>query len=86
MGLDTVEFILDIEAEYRISIPDSDAEGLGILEELAKYIANKTNKAQYKDKPDAVMETLVTLLSTRYEIPIEQIKPNSHLIRNLGLD
>lgn len=86
MGLDTVEFILDIEEEFRIKIPDSDAESLGILKELAMYIADKTNNAQYKNKPDAVMGMLVTLLSTRYAVPIDQITPNSHLIRNLGLD
>lgn len=40
MGLDTVEFLVKIEVEYDISIPDEDAYLLGEVGDLALYIVN----------------------------------------------
>jgi hypothetical protein len=38
--LDTVELVLDIEAEFNISIPDRDAEGInGSFDSLVQYLA-----------------------------------------------
>jgi len=46
MGLDTVEFILEIEEEFSIRISDAEAEQLGIVGALAKYIVDKVAKEQ----------------------------------------
>jgi acyl carrier protein len=41
MGPDTVEFMPEIEDVFGVTIPDEDAARLGILGDLAAYIADK---------------------------------------------
>ena len=47
LGMDSInqiEFIMAIEEEFRIDIPDDDAEKLLTIGQIEKYIADRINK------------------------------------------
>mgnify|MGYP000064816963 CR=1 FL=1 len=87
MGLDTVEFLVKIEEEYNISIPDEDAYLLGEVGDLALYIVNsceQTNGDLIELEP--VIDYLKNMLHRDYGIPLEEIHLKSHVVKDLGLD
>jgi len=47
-SLDTVELIMAIEDEFKIEIPDNDAETLKTVGELEKYLETRVNHATKK--------------------------------------
>ncbi len=43
-SLDTVELVMALEEEFKVEIPDEDAEKMRTVEEAVKYIEEKTKK------------------------------------------
>lgn len=53
-SLDTVEFVMEVEKEFNITIPDDDASKLLTVGDAVKYIDAQTNKgAARSDKKAA---------------------------------
>jgi acyl carrier protein len=87
MGLDTVEFILEIEDEYSIRISDAEAENIGRVGELAKFIVTKVIKEQGKRlEYENVLKRIIDKLVQNHAIEREIITPDSHFVRDLLLD
>lgn len=42
-SLDVVEIIMDLETEFKIPIPDEDAEGIRTVKDMVDLIDNKIN-------------------------------------------
>lgn len=87
MGLDTVEFLVKIEEEYDISIPDEDAYLLGEVGDLALYIVNacEQNNAVLIEL-ESVLDYLKNMLHRDYDVPLDKIILKSHVVKDLGLD
>ncbi len=87
MGLDTVEFVVKIEEEYELSIPDEDLEHLGVVGDLAVYV---TNACEIQNgvilEFELVYENLKSILHKDYGIPIKDINLKSHVVKDLGMD
>ena len=43
-SLDTVELIMELESEVCVQIPDEDAERMNTVDDIIRYVANKTNR------------------------------------------
>lgn len=43
-SLDTVEFIMEIEKEFNIEVPDDEAEKITTVGECIKYLESRLNK------------------------------------------
>jgi acyl carrier protein len=87
MGLDTVEFVIDIEKEYSISISNQDAEKLGIVGDIARYIVSEsmTQNGQ-KITFESALITVINLLVNTYGVSRQNISSISHVVDDLGLD
>jgi hypothetical protein len=87
MGLDTVEFVLKIEEEYELSIPDEDLEHLGVVGDLVVYVANACEQQNgVIIEFETLYENLKCILHRDYGIPLKDINLKSHVVKDLGLD
>ncbi len=43
-SLDSIELIMALEEKFNIEIPDEDAEGMNTVEDVIRYVANKTSR------------------------------------------
>ncbi|XQW84097.1 hypothetical protein ACOYR1_13245 [Thalassotalea piscium] len=87
MGLDTVEFLVHIEDEYDITIPDEDAYLLGEIGDLALYIVNSCEQSNgVLIELEPVIDFLKRLLHREFGVPLEKIHLNSLVVKDLGLD
>ncbi|MGB2742706.1 MAG: hypothetical protein WBC60_19350 [Cognaticolwellia sp.] len=87
MGLDAVEFLIDIEEEFDIKIPDEDAYLLGEVGDLALYIVNaceQNNGALIELEP--VVDYLKQTLHREFGVPLAAISLKSHVVNDLGLN
>lgn len=83
MGLDTVEFIIDLEEEFAIEIPDEDAELLGTVGEIGKYICEHSpQEVSY----ELALRRVISILVNIYDVKEGQANANSHVVYDLGLD
>lgn len=87
MGLDTVEFIIELEKEFDIVISDSEAEKTGTVGEVAYLIAKLLSE---KPGTSVTYETplpkVIDILVNSYGVPRQKINTSSHVIYDLGLD
>lgn len=87
MGLDTVEFVLEIEEEFSITISDQDAEALGVVGDIARYV---TKESARQNGVEVNFETallkIIDMLSNNYGIPRQNINSVSHVVNDLGLN
>ena len=87
MGLDTVEFVIDLEKEYSISISDQDAEKLGIVGDIARYIVSESMAQNGQEVAfESVLLGIIDLLVNNYGVPRQNISSISHVVDDLGLD
>ena len=87
MGLDTVEVVINIEKKYKIEISDEDAASIATIGEIAAYIV-VTTKLQNNDEYefDDVVDYLKNMIHKDFDVPLEKIEINSHVVFDLGLD
>ena len=43
-SLDSIELVMALEEKFNIEIPDEDAEGMNTVEDVIRYVANKTSR------------------------------------------
>jgi len=80
MSLDMTEFIMQIEETYGFEIPDRDYESLKTVGLLCEYIQKRSPQPE----PDEVLETVRKMISEHFVIPVDEIKPESRWIEDLG--
>lgn len=86
VGLDTIELVIDIEKTFCIEIPDADAEGLGVVGDLARYVSDKTQGTSTECTFEEALHTIIDLLISNYGIPVGKANSTSHVVFDLGLD
>ena len=87
MGLDTVEFILEVEDEFSIRIPDSEATNIRTVGELAQFVVKLVTEEYAIDLSyENVFEKLKEILVNKYAVDQEIITPNAQFVRDLRLD
>jgi acyl carrier protein len=53
-SLNLVEIIMTLEEEYKIEIPDDEAEHLTTIGAIERYIEQRQNRSSWKDTPPAL--------------------------------
>ncbi len=88
MGLDTVEFILWVEREFQIQIPDDEAASILTVGELCADIHRRLLiKGGVKGPTELeIYERVKAQLSRQFGIAPELITHGSQFVRDLGLD
>ena len=86
MGLDTVELVIDIEKAFCIEIPDDDAEKLGVVGDLARYVSEMTQGTSTECTFEQALRAIIDLLISDYGIPVGKANSISHVVFDLGLD
>lgn len=86
MGLDTVELVIDIENEFSIEISDKDAETLGIVGDIARYVEAQTKNTHHAVTFDMALRKIIEILESQYGIPQGKVNSMSHVVFDLGLD
>jgi len=43
-SLDSIELVMALEEKFNIEIPDEDAERMNTVDDVIRYVANKTNR------------------------------------------
>ena len=87
MGLDTVEFVIKIEEEFDLSIPDVGLEHLGVVGDFVIYVVNACEMQNGVILEfEFVYERFKSTLHKDYDIPIKLIHLKSHVVKDLGMD
>ena len=87
MGLDTVEFVLELEEKYAIEISDADAAELGVVGDMVRYIVQESAAQRTVALAfEAVLQEVIELLVSSFGVPRQRISSASHVVRDLGLD
>lgn len=81
MGLDTVELIVKVEDKFQIQILDQEAENIETVGHLVEMVKKKT-----KQSDQVVFPIIKDILINQMGIPVDQIKYQSHIVYDLGLD
>ena len=86
MGLDTVEFVMEIEEEFSITISDEDAAELGIVGDLAEYVYRRIKGTDKEGMYAEVLGRIIEMLEENYGIRKGTANATSHVVNDLGLD
>ncbi len=86
MGLDTVEFVMWVEDEFGIDIPDRDASEMLTVGELCRYVASRIPQKVSGDIDQEIFDKVSHHLNTQFGVPLCQILPDARFVRDLGLD
>lgn len=86
MGLDTVEFVMWVEEEFHIEIPDKDAAELVTVGELCRYVANRIRQRESGDIEQEIFDKVSHHLNSSFGVPLCRILPDARFVQDLGLD
>lgn len=86
MGLDSVEFVLQVEEEFGIIIDDGDAERFRIVKDIVDYILKKKYPQQEDEFRHEVFNKMKNMIHNFVGIKEEHIKLESNFISDLDFD
>jgi hypothetical protein len=86
MGLDTVELVLEAERHFGVSVPDERAEKTDTVEKFAHLLCELRAQTAAPLPYEEVLLQLQQMIANMFQIPIERIVPEAHIIKDLGLD
>ncbi len=88
MGLDTVEFILWSEQEFKIDIPDIDAENILTVGQFSAYVHQRLTDLHGSDALSEadIFERIKKFLVATFKISPEKIIRSSTFVNDLKLD
>lgn len=81
MGLEMVEYIMEVEEEFRIKIPDDVSWELRTIGEMADYVVSQGGWTRGR-----VVQLLREIASNQSGLPLEQLRENSRFVEDLGFD
>jgi acyl carrier protein len=80
MGLDVVEMVMAVEAEFDLDIPDADAGRLATVGDLYWYV--REHAAVTED----LWGRLLDVIERETAVKRERLHPEARFTRDLGLD
>lgn len=81
MGLDAVEFILAIEQEFGITIPDLDAEKLRTIALLQTYLVQRLAQAA---STEDLWRRIERILIDQHGVEPDKVRPQASFVDDLG--
>lgn len=87
MGLDAVELVLAVEAEFAVSIDDGDAATLTTPRQLATHVIELLARKNDLTRTRAeVLQRIIQFTAAQTGLPVVAIYPDHHFINDIGLD
>jgi hypothetical protein len=86
MGLDTVEFVIELEKEFGVVIPDEEASVITTVGELALLIVRLLRVQGRRMATDEVIRKMTEILHDRYRVPRESVLWDARIVKDLGLE
>lgn len=84
MGLDSVEFTMEIEDAFEIKIPDPEAESIHTVGQAVECVLR--HRTELTIVRPSVVERVLILAELNARIPLDQITEESRLVEDLGYD
>ena len=85
MGIDTVELVLQIEEEFKIDIPDEDAQKIVTVGDMARYIEKTTAASQMPCTFEYSLNRVIRILVDDFGVKRQLISSSSRFVNELGL-
>lgn len=82
----TVELVMAIEDEFRITVPNAIAPTLARLGDLHAFVVQTLWERGDPAEPAATWERLKRVVMAETAIRAEYVVPEAHLVYDLGLD
>jgi acyl carrier protein len=86
MGLQLVEFVLDVEDEFHINIRNEDAGELVNIARLSNYVIDRLRERGEPAEYEQIRNRLVELLVSITGIDSREIHEEAHFVYDLGID
>ena len=86
MGLDTVELIMAVEAEFGLDIPNAEASRLATVGDIYRYVAAWLGEAPAEPPAGALWERVCHVIERDTGVARRRLRPEAHIVRDLGLD
>lgn len=84
MGLAIVEIFMEIEEEFDVTIADEEASRAETVGQLCELV--RTALKARGDRGIDPFPRVQKLISDELGLPIAQVTPNAHFVRDLGCD
>lgn len=86
MGLDTVELVMAVEKEFRITIPNEAASRLQRLSDFQDRVLHTLEERGESADPSNIWQRLKRVVIEQCAVEEHQVVPDAHIIYDLGLD
>ena len=87
MGLETVEFVMEIEERFDISIPNEEVVHTGTVGEIAQLVARKLSEKEGREIGyEEPLPAIIDLLVEYHGMDRSLINTTSHVVYDLGMD
>jgi acyl carrier protein len=83
VGLDLVDLVMTVEKEFGITIDDLDAEQIGTVGQLYRYVLLKLNRETNEEQ---VWERLTTIISEHTGIARDRVTEEKSFVHDFGMD
>ena len=88
MGLDLVELVIELEAEFDVSLPQSQLESATTVGALFSVIVDAlppaTRPADAPTFSGTLWERYLTVVALQLDVPRKTLRPDSRFIADLG--
>jgi len=86
MGLDTVELVMAVEAEFGIDIPNEIASGTITLGDIRDFVILALKSRSEAVDPDDVWQRIKVIMRRDYAVRERHLVPEAEIVADLGLD
>jgi len=83
VGLESVEFVMEVEEEFGLKIPDSDAEKLETIGLLHAYIVQRAGNTLTSE---VAWDRIKRIFVQQHKIKPEDVQPHMRFVHDLGFD
>lgn len=95
MGLDSVEMLMEVERTFQVTLSDEEAERLETVGDLHAWLCRElgcreplqptldgASARAWTD--EEAWRVLILIVSDHLGVPVEVIRPDSHIVHDLG--
>lgn len=89
MGLDLIKLVMDVEDHFGVSIPIDDQEHLRTVQDLSDLVIRELERDERvvleEGRRERILLGICQMISEQKRLPIAEVRPESDLIRDLGM-
>ena len=86
MGLDTVDFLMHLERRFDLEIPDAAAAKIETIGQLKDYISAELQRKGQNMPSERILEEIKHILVREFAVKENQIRLDSRIAADLGLE